>query len=76
MHHYMIEPPNFQQLSLYFFYHFKELLDLFKITIAAITPGTHPQNVKINTIKKEPQPLSKIERGGKTIAIKTLKKDI
>jgi hypothetical protein len=46
------------------------------MTKAAITPGTHPQNVKINTIKKEPQPLSKIEKGGKKIANKTLKKDI
>ena len=46
------------------------------MTKAAITPGTQPQNVKINTIKKEPQPLSTIERGLKIIDNKTLKKDI
>jgi len=31
-------------------------LVLFKITSAAITPGTQPQSVKINTIMIEPQP--------------------
>jgi hypothetical protein len=43
------------------------LLELFKITKAAITPGTQPHNVKINTIKTEPHPLSQTERGGKII---------
>jgi len=47
---------------------------LFKITKAAITPGTQPQKVKSSTIKKEPQPLPITERGGKIIANKTLKK--
>ncbi len=27
-----------------------------RITKAAITPGTHPANVKIKTIKTDPQP--------------------
>jgi len=60
----------------FFFFHFQELLDLLSITKAAITPGTQPHNVSMKTIRKEPQPLSTIERGGKTIASKTLKKDI
>ena len=47
---------------------------LFKITKAAITPGTHPQKVKSNTIKKEPQPLPMTESGGKIIAKRTRKK--
>ena len=29
---------------------------LFKITKAAITPGTNPQWVKIKTIRNDPQP--------------------
>jgi len=47
---------------------------LFKITNAAITPGTHPHKVKIKTIKTEPHPLSKTEKGGKIIDNKTLQK--
>lgn len=43
------------------------MLELFKITKAAITPGTQPHNVKINTIKTEPHPLSQTERGGEII---------
>jgi len=46
-------------------------LGLFKITRAAITPGTHPQKVKSNTIKKDPQPLPSTAKGGKIIASKT-----
>ena len=38
---------------------------LFSITKAAITPGTHPQQVNKNTIKIEPQPLSRTAKGGK-----------
>ena len=30
-----------------------------------MTPGTHPQNVSMNTIKKEPHPLSTTAKGGK-----------
>ncbi len=41
------------------------------MTKAAITPGTHPQNVNNKTIKKEPQPLPKTASGGKNIASKT-----
>jgi hypothetical protein len=47
---------------------------LFKITKAAITPGTHPHKVKIKTIRIEPHPLSKTEKGGKIIDNKTLQK--
>lgn len=32
------------------------LLVLFRIINAAITPGTHPKHVRINTISMEPQP--------------------
>jgi len=49
-------------------------LGLFKITKAAITPGTHPHKVNINTIITEPQPLSITDKGGKTIDKRTLKK--
>lgn len=45
---------------------------LLRITNAAITPGTQPQIVNNNTIKTEPQPLSKTANGGKKIANKTL----
>ncbi len=31
---------------------------------AAITPGIHPNMVKINTIKTDPQPLSITAKGG------------
>tara|TARA_B100001175_G_scaffold83605_1_gene70098 strand:- start:1323 stop:1514 length:192 start_codon:yes stop_codon:yes gene_type:complete len=49
---------------------------LFKITKAAITPGTQPQIVSIKTIIKEPQPRSITDKGGKIIDNKTLKNDI
>ncbi len=45
---------------------------LFKIIKAAITPGIQPNKVNIKTIKKEPQPLSIIDNGGKIIAKITL----
>jgi hypothetical protein len=41
---------------------------------AAITPGIHPQTVKINTIKIEPQPLSITAKGGNKIESNTLQK--
>lgn len=41
------------------------------MTKAAMTPGTHPQNVKSNTIRKEPQPLPITDKGGKTMAKRT-----
>jgi len=39
---------------------------------AAITPGTHPNRVSINTITIDPHPLSITESGGKMIAKITL----
>ena len=39
-----------------------------------MTPGTHPQKVNNNTIKKEPQPLPITDSGGNRIASNTLKK--
>jgi hypothetical protein len=47
---------------------------LFKITNAAITPGTHPQSHNKNTMKIEPQPLSITAKGGQIIESKTLQK--
>jgi hypothetical protein len=49
---------------------------LFSITKAAITPGTHPQQVNKSTIKIEPQPLSRTAKGGKIIHKIRLKQDI
>jgi len=37
---------------------------LFKIIKAAITPGIHPNKVRISTIKTDPQPLSNTANGG------------
>ena len=48
------------------------LSGLFKITKAAITPGTQPQSHNKKTIKIEPQPLSKTAKGGQKIESKTL----
>ncbi len=42
-------------------YHFR----LLQITNAPITPGIQPKHVRINIIKKEPQPLSATASGGK-----------
>ena len=52
------------------------LVSLFRITRAPITPGTHPMQVRIVTIKNEPQPLSTIASGGKMIDNITLNSDI
>jgi len=41
---------------------------------AAITPGTHPQRVSNNTIRKEPQPLPMTDNGGNIMAKRTLQK--
>ena len=43
---------------------------------AAITPGIHPIQVRINTIRIEPQPLSYTARGWKIIDRITLNSDI
>ena len=50
---------------------YKYQLGLLRITKAAITPGTHPQKVRSNTIKKEPQPFPITAKGGKIMASKT-----
>lgn len=50
------------------------MLELFRITNAAMIPGIHPHNVKTNTIKKNSQPLSKTEKGGNMKDIKALQK--
>jgi hypothetical protein len=42
-----------------------------RITKAAITPGTHPQNVKSRTIKNDPQPLPITAKGGNKMAKST-----
>lgn len=44
------------------------------MTSAPIMPGTQPQRVSKKMIKKEPQPLSMTDSGGKRIANKTRKK--
>lgn len=49
---------------------------MFKITNAAMTPGTQPHNVKINTINIEPHPLSKTAKGGNKIDKITLNNDM
>ena len=58
---------GYLEIKIYFF-------GLFKITKAPITPGIQPQSVSKKIIKKEPQPLSITESGGKKIAKSTLKK--
>jgi hypothetical protein len=52
----------------------KNQFGLFKITNAAITPGTHPHRVSKKTMMNEPQPFPMTERGGKMMASNTLKK--
>ena len=47
-------------------------MGLFKIIKAAITPGIQPQSHNKNTINTDPQPLSKTDKGGNTIAKRTL----
>ena len=36
-----------------------------------MTPGTHPQSVSMNTIRKEPHPLSTTAKGGKKMDRRT-----
>ena len=43
---------------------------------AAITPGTQPNKVRINTIIIDPQPLSITAKGGQIIESNTLKQPI
>ena len=47
---------------------------LFKVTNVAMNPGTHPHKVKIKTINKDPEPLSKTEKGRNIIDNNTLQK--
>jgi len=49
---------------------------LFRITNAAITPGTQPKAVKIKTINIDPQPWSYTANGGKIMLNKTRNIDI
>ena len=49
---------------------------LLLIIKAAITPGTHPKRVNIQTRINEPQPLSIIAKGGKKTHNTTLQIDI
>lgn len=48
------------------------LSGLFRITNAAITPGTQPQSHNKKTITIDPQPLPITDSGGKKMASKTL----
>jgi len=61
----------------------KDLLELYsyqkfllRMMRAAMTPGTHPQQVRIVTMRIDPQPQSITARGGKIIANRTLKQDM
>jgi|SRR5665647_1752328 hypothetical protein len=49
-----------------------EIYFLFMIN-APMTPGTHPQRVRRNTIRIDPQPLSMTARGGQIMQIITRK---
>lgn len=49
---------------------------LLRITRAAITPGTHPQMVRMRTMSIEPHPRSNTANGGKIIDSNTLISDI
>lgn len=49
---------------------------LFKITNAAMTPGTHPAHVRRSTMSTDPQPQSITARGGKMMASNTRKNDM
>ena len=51
-------------------------LFLFNITKAPITPGTQAQQVRMNTIRIDPQPRSYTANGGKMIDKITLQIDI
>jgi len=47
---------------------------LFKITNAAMTPGTQPHSHNRKVISTDPQPLSRTAKGGHNIESKTLQK--
>ena len=56
--------------------HIKRLRYLLFIIRAPITPGTHAQRVRRNTISTDPQPLSITASGGKMIHKMTRQIDI
>ena len=61
--------------SLYIFvFHASQRSGLFKITNAAITPGTQPHKVNKKTITIEPHPWSITAKGGKRIDKSTRQK--
>ena len=41
-----------------------------------MTPGTQPMQVRMSTIRKEPQPLSITDSGGKMMANRTRRQDM
>jgi len=49
---------------------------LLRMTSAAMTPGTHPQQVRINTMSIDPHPRSYTASGGKMMDRMTRKRDI
>ena len=46
------------------------------MTSAPITPGTHPQQVRIRTMSTDPHPRSITASGGKKMARRTRRRDI
>ncbi len=65
----MLNKFNFNNTKIRFY-----LSGLLRITSAAITPGTQPQIHNKKTIKKDPQPFPKTDKGGKMIARTALQK--
>ena len=49
---------------------------LLRMTSAPMTPGTHPQRVRMRTMRMDPHPRSMTARGGKKMARRTRKRDI
>jgi len=43
---------------------------------AAMTPGSHPQLVRIRTMRKEPHPWSITASGGQKMAMRTRRQDM
>ena len=46
------------------------------MTNAAMTPGIHPRQVRMKTMRNEPQPLSTTARGGKRMQRRTRQRDM
>ena len=49
---------------------------LLRMMSAPMTPGTQPMAVRISTIRKDPQPLSITDSGGKMMANRTRRHDM